>query len=185
MSKKCQIYALYEYDQNLVHFWLLLLDCCIETVIQMRLFWVQRSLLFEQIQFFDFWPKFFALQYVARPYISQNSSCSKSRLLCTQKRRIRTTVSTQQLKERSEKSSKKCLKWDISLKGTNFGSSRTISQWGDLGSFFGLLCWDRGLNTLLLSIKKPTFRTTWILTYKGLSNILTPLGVALTKLGSI
>ena len=33
------------------------------------------------------------LQYVARPFISQNSSCPKSRLLCTQKKRIRTTVS--------------------------------------------------------------------------------------------
>ena len=38
-------------------------------------------------------------QYVARPFISQNSSCPKSRLLCTQKKRIRTTVSTQQSKK--------------------------------------------------------------------------------------
>ena len=37
---------------------------------------------------------------------------------------------------RTEKSSKKCLKWDISLKGTSFGGYRTISRSGDLGSFF-------------------------------------------------
>ena len=61
------------------------------------------NLVFEsKIHFFAFWPKFFTLQYVARPYISQNSSCPKSRLLCTQKKRIRTTVSTQQSKNRSE-----------------------------------------------------------------------------------
>ena len=75
---------------------------------------------------------------------------------------------------RTEKSSKKCLKRDILLKGTNFGSFRTISQSVDLGSFFGLLRWDHGLNALLLSTKKSTFQTTWILTYKGLSN--PPLG---------
>ena len=73
---------------------------------------------------------------------------------------------------RAEQSSKKCLKWDISLKGTNFGSFWTISWSGDLGSFFWLLHWNRGSNTLLLSTKKPTFRTTWILTYIGPSNIL-------------
>ena len=50
---------------------------------------------------------------------------------------------------RTKKTSKKCLKWDISLKGTHFGGFRTISRLGDLGSFFGLLCWDRGSNTLL------------------------------------
>ena len=39
----------------------------------------------------------------------------------------------------TEKSSKKCLKWDISVKGTNSGGFRTISRSGDLGSFFRLL----------------------------------------------
>ena len=52
-----------------------------------------------------------------------------------------------------------------------FGSFRTISWSDDCGSFFGLLRWNRFSNTLLLSTRKPTFRTTWILTYKGLSNI--------------
>ena len=42
------------------------------------------------------------LQYVARPFISRNSSCPKSRLLCTQKKRIWTTDSTKQSKKRSE-----------------------------------------------------------------------------------
>ena len=35
----------------------------------------------------------------------------------------------------TEKSSKKCIKWDISLKGTNVGSFQTISWSGDLGFF--------------------------------------------------
>ena len=65
------------------------------------------------------------------------------------------------------------------------GTFWTISWSEELGSFFRLLRWYRGSNALLLSTKKPTFRTTWILTYKGLSNILTPLGLALSKLGSI
>ena len=54
----------------------------------------------------------------------------------------------------------------------NLGSFLTISRPDELGSFFGLLRWDRGSNALLLSTKKPTFRTTWILTYIGSSNIL-------------
>ena len=52
------------------------------------------------------------------------------------------------------------------------GTFWNISQSDELGSFFRLLRWDRGSNTLLLSTKKPTFRTTWILTYIGPSNIL-------------
>ena len=36
-----------------------------------------------------------------------------------------------------------------------------ISRPDVLGSFFGLLRWDHGSNTLLLSTKRPTFRTTW------------------------
>ena len=59
-------------------------------------------------------------------------------LLCTQKKRIRTTVSKKIRVHRTEISSKKYLKWDISLKGTNFGSFRTISRSGDLGSFFSI-----------------------------------------------
>ena len=54
-----------------------------------------------------------------------------------------------------------------------------ISRSDEFGSFFGLLRWDRDSNTLLLSTKKPTFRTTWNLTYKGPINILTPLEPAL------
>ena len=41
-------------------------------------------------------------QYVTRPTISENSSCPESMLLCTEKKRIQTTVSTQQSKKRSE-----------------------------------------------------------------------------------
>ena len=39
---------------------------------------------------------------VARPFISRNSSCPRSRLLCTQKKHIWTTDSTKQSKKRSE-----------------------------------------------------------------------------------
>ena len=49
-----------------------------------------------------------------------------------------------------------------------------ISRCDYLGSFFGLLRWDRGSNTLLLSSEKPSFRTTSILTYKGPRGVWTP-----------
>ena len=43
------------------------------------------------------------------------------------------------LSSQTKKSSKKCLKWEIMLKCTYFGTFRTISQFDDLRSFFWLL----------------------------------------------
>ena len=101
-----------------------------------------------------------------RPIKSQNFSYQESRLVCTQNKRIWTTITTQQSKIRSEfigpRNHPKTAKYEYSKN----------SLPGELGSLFGLLCWDRGSNALLLSTKKPTFQTTWILTYIGPSNIL-------------
>ena len=85
----------------------------------------------------------------------------------------------------NKKSSKNCLEWEKWLKLTYLDSFQTIYQSDDLGSFFRLMRRNCGLSTFLLSTKKHTFRTTWMLAYKGPINILTPLGLALSELGSI
>ena len=90
-----------------------------------------------------------------KPLISQNWSCPESRLLCTQKKRIWTTVI------------EKLPKLGQILKVFIFYSFWTISRFDDFGSSFKLLCWDRGS-------KKPTFRTTSILTYKGTRGVRAP-----------
>ena len=96
-------------------------------------------------------------------------------------------MSTKQLKKDPSLSD-----WEIFQKlpkmeyfATNFGSFRRFLGQVTSDFYFVLLRWNFGLNALLLSTKKPTFRTTRIVTYKVPSNIFTPLGLALPELESI
>ena len=86
---------------------------------------------------------------------------------------------------RAEKLSKNCLNLAEFLEYTYLAVFGWFlgPMYSDL--FFGLLRWNRGSNALLLSTKKPTFRTTSILTFKGLKGGLDPPGPALPLISGI
>ena len=122
--------------------------------------------------FFAPYLHFFLFLDPVRPIKSQNFSYPESRLVCTQKKRIWTTITTQQTKKESEfmqprKPKKNCLYWALLCGCLYLGSFWKFSQACELRFFFRLLRWDRGSNALLLSTNKPTFRITKILTFNG------------------
>ena len=111
-----------------------------------------------------------------RPIKSQNFTYPKSRLVCTQKKHIWTTVaSSKQKKNRSSHA------WEIFQKLPKYRRLHNKAQYRqiccgfgkfsrshELGLFFRLLRFDRGSSALVLSTNKPTFRITNILTFNGL-----------------